>query len=118
MAKILVVEDSLYQRKSIIKNITNWGHEVEAAGNGVEGLKALESFTPDLIITDLLMPEMDGFGFMEKLNDSGNVIPIIVLSADIQASVMEQCKLLGAKDFLSKPLDKAKLKLCIGTVLA
>lgn len=117
MAKILVVEDSLYQRKSIIKNITSWGHEVEAAGNGIEGLEALKNFIPDLIITDLLMPEMDGFGFMEKLNDNGNIIPIVVLSADIQSSVIEQCKLLGAKDFLSKPLDKAKLKLCIGTLL-
>ena len=115
--KILVVEDSLYQRKNIVKNLSEWGHHVEQAGNGVEALKVLESYTPDVILSDLLMPEMDGFGLLEKLREKGSKIPVVVLSADIQSSVRDQCSGLGAKDFLSKPVDKVKLKQCLVSIL-
>lgn len=117
MSKILVVEDSLYQRKGIVRSLTEWGHEVVAAGNGQEALKELEGFTPDVIVTDLLMPEMDGFGLLKALKDKDVTIPTIVLSADIQSSVKEQCTELGAKDFLSKPVDKAELKQSLGKLL-
>ncbi|MDH5581068.1 MAG: response regulator [Bdellovibrionales bacterium] len=110
MAKILVVEDSLYQRKGIVRSLTEWGHEVLQAENGSAALKVLENETPDIVLTDLLMPEMDGLGLLNAMNDKGINIPTIVLSADIQTSVKVECSSLGAKEFLSKPLDKAQLQ--------
>lgn len=117
MAKILVVEDSLYQRKNIVKNLESWGHETEQAGHGGEALKALETYKPDLIMSDLLMPEMDGITLLKNLKEKGNTIPVIVLSADIQQSVKDECIGYGAKDFLSKPIDKAQLKQSLTNIL-
>ena len=117
MAKILVVEDSLYQRKGIVRSLTEWGHDILQAENGVKALEILEGDSVDLILTDLLMPEMDGIALLTALREKGILIPTIVLSADIQISVKQQCSELGAKDFLTKPLDKALLKQSLGAIL-
>lgn len=118
MAKVLVVEDSLYQRKGIVRSLTEWGHEVLQADNGNAALKILEDETPDIILTDLLMPELDGFGLLKAMNEKGINIPTIVLSADIQTSVKVECSSLGAKDFLSKPLDKARLQQAMANIIS
>ena len=80
MALILVVEDSSFQRKIIIKILEKAGNKTLFAENGIKGMEVLETHQPDCIFCDLLMPEMDGFGFIEALNEKKISIPLISIS--------------------------------------
>ncbi|MZH03321.1 MAG: response regulator, partial [Nitrospinae bacterium] len=71
MALIQIIEDSSFQRKFISKILEGAGHQVIQAENGKVGLEKLESNDPQVIFCDLLMPELDGFGFLEALRKKG-----------------------------------------------
>jgi len=109
MLKILVVDDSLFQRKSICQILTDAGHEVVEATDGLEGLEKALSIRPDCIFTDLLMPRMDGIEFISELKAKGPAPPLFVLTADIQESKRRLCMDLGVDGFLSKPPKKWEL---------
>lgn len=88
------------------------------AADGREGLRMAQQELPDCILTDLLMPEMDGISLLAALRDLGSKLPVIVLSADIQESKHRQCEELGAAGFLSKPPKSTILLGMIEKVLA
>jgi CheY-like chemotaxis protein len=117
MAKILVTDDSKFQRNTIGKHLIALGHSVTYAGDGLECLKCLETERPDCIITDLLMPNMTGDELLKNLLDAGNTIPIIVISANIQAPMRSLCLELGAKAFLSKPFNTDELSAALGRLI-
>lgn len=103
-AKILTVDDSNLSRKRFIAQpLRQAGYEVVEAVNGEEGLKAVEEHQPDVIVSDLLMPIMDGFEFVEALSKRGVTTPIIVVSADIQESSREKIDQFKTFGFLNKP---------------
>lgn len=106
---ILIVEDSKIQRTKIRSVLTGAAYEVTEAMNGTEALKVLEDSAPDLIMTDLLMPEMDGIQFLEELKKREIGIPVVVLSADIQDSTKERCYELGARAFVNKPIVQTEI---------
>lgn len=110
MALALVIEDSNFQRKIIIKFLTAEGFEIVEAPNGKIGLEKVAEHKPDIIFSDLVMPELDGFGVLRALKEQGSTIPIIVLTSDIQAPVREQCLELGARVFLNKPFNQNQMK--------
>lgn len=110
MATIMVVDDSKFQRNTIISEIKKLSHEAISAENGKAALELLETAKPDAIITDLHMPTMDGFEMLGHLQAAGNTIPVVVLSADVQSSTFERAQQLGAKAFMEKPLNAEKLK--------
>ncbi|MEM9484800.1 MAG: response regulator [Cyanobacteria bacterium P01_F01_bin.116] len=104
MALILITDDAAFTRRMIRKALqTDGDHVILEASNGVECIDLLESHTPDCILLDLLMPEMDGYGVLQTIKDRQLDIPVIVLSADIQDSAREQCMALGAFAMLKKP---------------
>ena len=103
MALILVTDDAAFSRRMIRKAVEQGGHEVIEAGNGRECLDMLATHSPDCIMSDLLMPEMDGFELLKALKNQRSKIPVIVLSADIQDSARQQCQELGALMMLQKP---------------
>ncbi|MEO0854760.1 MAG: response regulator [Cyanobacteria bacterium J06648_11] len=104
MALILVTDDAAFTRRMIRKALVeNDEHVVIEASNGVECLEMLDSHSPDCILLDLLMPELDGYGVLEAVRDRGLKTPVIVLSADIQDSARKQCMELGAYAMLKKP---------------
>jgi two-component system chemotaxis response regulator CheY len=109
MSRILVIEDSAYQRTKIAKVLESVGHLVIQAVDGREGLLTAVSSDPDLILLDLLMPEMDGVQVLQELYDKKTVLPIIVLTADIQETTRQHCLDLGASGFLTKPLKPDEL---------
>ncbi len=117
MAKVLVVDDSKFQRKKIVKILQSLGLEVVQASDGAEGLEMVQIEAPDFICLDLLMPEMDGVETLEKLRDLGVSTPVIVLTADVQDLVREQCQELGARAFLNKPPDAEELQTVIREIL-
>ncbi|KMP11303.1 histidine kinase [Candidatus Nitromaritima sp. SCGC AAA799-C22] len=109
MALIITIEDSKFQRRRIVEALESGGYEVLEAANGKTGLEALATRTPDCIVLDLIMPEMDGLEFLKTLREQGLDIPVIVYSSDIQKPVREECLELGAKCFLNKPVNKEEL---------
>jgi CheY-like chemotaxis protein len=109
MGKILVVDDSAFARLNICRVLKSAGHEILEAANGREGLDMVMRLEPDCILSDLLMPEMDGIGFLAALRERRIALPVIVLTADIQETKKRQCLDLGAVGFLHKPPQKEEL---------
>lgn len=111
MPKILLIDDSSFQRRLIKRLVESLGHETVMAGNGAEGLALAtgeQSF--DAAIVDLLMPEMDGFTFLERVREAGCAFPRIVVTADVQEQSAARCRELGAAAVLSKPLQEQTLR--------
>jgi DNA-binding NtrC family response regulator len=79
--KVLIVEDDASQRSGYANLVTAWGMVAETASDGNEALAKLNDFAADVIVTDLNMPGLDGFGLLEKLRESGEMPPTIVLTA-------------------------------------
>lgn len=117
MAKVLIVDDSLFARIRVRDMLHEGGHETIEAENGRQGLEQVVAGRPELVLTDLLMPELDGVEFLSALRDSGNTVPVVVLSADIQESKRQQCLSYGAAGFLSKPPQKASLLKMVAEVV-
>ena len=118
MRKILVVDDSLFARMNICDMLKEAGYETLQAQNGREGLEKVLSEKPDCVLSDLLMPEMDGISFLTSLRAMEITTPVIVLSADIQDTKRKQCLELGTAGFISKPPQKIEILEMIGKVLA
>ncbi len=109
MAQILVVDDSWLTRRGLKNMLEGEGHGVLEASNGQEALSVVETASPEFIVLDLLMPEMDGFEVLGELKKRGSKIPAIVVTADIQDTAREKCLSLGAAGFLNKPPEKEAL---------
>ena len=118
MARILIVDDSWFARSAIGKILKADGHEVLEAANGHEAVKMAVSNSPDCIVLDLLMPEMDGFEVLKALKAKGSTIPVVVLTSDIQETTREECIRLGAVGFINKPPKNGELDSVIREVIA
>ncbi len=107
--KVLLVEDQRTVRLCMKKIIDTLGYEVEMAANGLEGLEVYERFHPDLVITDICMPEMDGVTMLEKIRQkSAEVIVITVTgmgSEDLAVNAFRR----GANNYLNKPVKREDL---------
>ena len=103
MAKILVVDDSRFSRNRAIEALRKAGHEVFEAPDGEAGLGVVAAQGPDCVLLDMLMPVLDGPGFLARLRAGGSCLPVVVVTADIQAGTREICENLGVSGFLQKP---------------
>ena len=118
-AAILVVDDEANQRNALASMIRGWGFDAETAGNGVEALAKLDSFRPSAVLTDLMMPEMDGAELLKQLRDRGDMPPAIVLTAfGSLETAINLVHDLGAFWFLEKPLEPAALRLLLERAVA
>ena len=114
--KILVVDDEDLLVKGIRFNLQNEGYEVITGSNGLEAVQAVQTQNPDLVVLDVMMPEMDGLTACTKIRAFSNV-PIILLTA----KVADMDKLMGfeqgADDYLTKPFNILELKARIRALL-
>ena len=108
---VLIVDDVPLNVLLIKKMLTQYSFQIRTASNGQLAVDAVMQQKPDLILLDLLMPVMDGFGVIETLrgNESYKDIPIIVLSALNSAEDVSRAFKLGANDFINKPVIMEKL---------
>ncbi len=107
MAKILLIDDDPTIQKVFSQFLTNMGHEVGQAENGKIGLRMMEEGRPDLVITDIMMPEMDGLEILLKIRSNHDDIPVIAISGGMRAlpvNFLHQAKLFGAKYVFEKPV--------------
>lgn len=113
--KILVIEDADALRRDIIEMLSFEGYSVSGAANGILGIKAARENRPDLIICDIMMPELDGFGVLNELqkDGAGTTVPFIFLTAKTDKTDIRHGMESGADDYLTKPFTAAEL---IGSV--
>jgi DNA-binding response OmpR family regulator len=116
---ILIVDDDPDVRLGLHVRLRANHYNVIFAGDGMASIAEARKHMPDLIILDLGLPAGDGFNVMEKLkvNDNLSLIPVIVVSARDPAANRERALKAGAKAFLQKPVDNAKLLAVIRKVL-
>lgn len=117
MAKILVVDDSMFARLNICNMLKSAGYETAEAADGREGLEKVETSKPDCIISDLLMPGLDGIGFLSAMKEKNLGLPVIILTADIQETKRRHCLELGAAGFAYKPPQKREILTLIDGIL-
>ena len=103
MALILLIDDSDFARSLTARVLQKAGHRILEASDGLQGLKLLGSHTPDCIISDLLMPAMDGQKFLLALRAVSLEIPVLVLTADVQDKTRASCLQWGASEVIYKP---------------
>lgn len=117
---ILTVDDSRTIREMLKAALIDAGMEVVQAEDGVHGLEVLETCEPDVIITDINMPRMDGFGFIEAVRSSERyrAIPILVLTTESADDKKERARRAGASGWIVKPFDPVKLVSAINRVAA
>lgn len=102
--KILIVDDEESIRELFIETLSRQGFECVTAGNGLEGLRMFDLGTPDVILLDLRMPEMDGLTMLKELRkkETGANIPVIILSTVNDEKSVAEALQYGVSDFLEK----------------
>ena len=120
MAKILVLDDELPILLMIKKMLEKEGHEVDIAQNGKEGMKLFEKNKPDLLITDIIMPEMEGLETIAELRSKFPELKIIAISGGGRISpdgYLPGAILLGANMVFQKPLDQKEFLKAVSVLL-
>jgi DNA-binding NtrC family response regulator len=117
--RVLIVDDEPAQRSGLAAMVSAWGMTPETASEGNEALDILSRETVDVILTDLNMPGLDGFGFLERLREMGDMPPTIVLTAfgNIETAVKTVHE-LGAFWFLEKPIQPKTLEVLVSRAAA
>ena len=118
--RILVVDDNEDNRYTLVRRLKREGYaDVVTAGDGREALEQLEQQEFDLVLLDIMMPEMDGYTVLESLRASGRLasLPVIVISALDDFDSVVRCIEMGAEDYLPKPFNATLLKARIAAVL-
>jgi DNA-binding NtrC family response regulator len=108
--RVLIVEDEENERTGLAELVSAWGYKTETARDGVEGLEKVASFSPSIILTDLKMPRMSGMQLLEQLKPEADSIAIILLTAQGSIDNAVQAMRNGAYDYISKPVDFARLR--------
>jgi osomolarity two-component system sensor histidine kinase NIK1 len=112
---ILLVEDNLLNQKVVTFNLKKYSYNVTAVSNGPDAIKAVADQTFDLILMDLMLPEMDGYEItteirkMEKVKGTENPVPIIAITANTLDNDREKCFEVGMNEYLSKPFTAEQL---------
>ena len=111
MKKILIVDDDRTMRTVLTRYLENRGYQVEQVSSGAEALVAFAKNPPDLVVSDVMMPEMDGLEFCRRLRGtpSGQLMPFIFLSGKGELEDRIYGHEIGADDYLTKPVDPREL---------
>jgi two-component system, chemotaxis family, chemotaxis protein CheY len=117
---VLTVDDSRTMRDMLMLALTEAGFKVVQAVDGIDGLEALDAANADVIITDINMPRMDGFGFIEgvRANQRHRATPILVLTTESDAEKKARARAAGATGWIVKPFNPEKLVDAIRRVAA
>lgn len=104
--RVLLVEDTPFVRYAFGRLLRSHGFEVCEAGDGREALERIDDFRPELILTDLMMPVMDGFELTRRLQDQPETarLPVVAITADATAQSERRAREAGALDVIAKPI--------------
>lgn len=117
MAKILVAEDDADMNRLVCRYLTQNGHQPVSVSDGQEALDAFEREPFDMIITDVMMPRMDGFTFAERVRQADRQIPILFMTVLDEKPAQKRGFDIGADDYVVKPFDADVLMMRVGALL-
>lgn len=114
MTKILIIEDEIKLLETLSELLSLGNYDVVEAKNGLEGFEKVTQTNPDLIICDIMMPVLDGYGFIKRLKQSDHHnIPVLFLTAKTELTDQQRGIDLGAKAYILKPFSFQELNLVI-----
>jgi two-component system chemotaxis response regulator CheY len=115
---ILTVDDSASMRMLLSTSLIAQGFRIETANDGVQGLERMHEVNPDLLITDINMPNMDGFELIKAVRSIHKFrgVPVLVLSTEFSEEKKLRARVAGATGWITKPFDAAKLGMAIRRV--
>jgi excisionase family DNA binding protein len=107
---VLIVDDDEQVREYVRVNLEAEGYSVREAGNAEEGLLAVEESTPDLVLLDVMMPQVDGWEMLQQLQERhGEAVPVVMFSGKADAATADEVAERGARGFIGKPFDPGQL---------
>ncbi len=109
LKRVLIIDDEAAIRKALRIALENETYEVQEAETGGDGLKQLEAFRPDLVLLDLMLPDMSGFDVCREIRRNGSRIPLIMLSAKTEEIDIVVGLEIGADDYITKPFRTREL---------
>ncbi len=111
MPRVLLVEDAPFLRFAFGRLLRLHGYEVMEANDGREALDCIPGFRPQLVVTDLMMPVMDGVELIRRLRDDPDTadLPVVAITADATSQTEQRARAAGAVDFIAKPIDLPSL---------
>lgn len=118
MAKILAVDDSEPMRQMIAQTLISGEHDVVLAADGEEGVKKFAEGGFDLVITDINMPVLDGFGLVREIRQSDNSVPILALTTESEDEKRRSGAAAGVDGWIVKPFKPAQFLAIIKQVLS
>ncbi len=117
MARVLIIDDIAEARATIREMLERGGYEVIEASNGKEGLRMIEELAIDVVVTDILMPEMEGLETTRHLAKHKAHLPVIAITGSIESPYLEAALAFGAVDALHKPFKQSQLLAAVGKAL-
>ena len=117
MLKILIVEDDRELRQLLAHVLSKNGYRADGVSNGREALDAMEKDYYDLIISDIMMPVMDGYELVRTLREAGNTTPVLMITAKDAFDDMKMGFLSGTDDYMVKPVNVNEMVLRVGALL-
>ena len=115
--RILIVEDDAAARVGLEQLVQGWGFVAESAGDGAEALEKVTTFRPAIVITDLVMPRMDGLELLRALQQQGADVTTLLLTAQGTVETAVDAMKEGAYDYLTKPVDIQRLKILLDKIV-
>ena len=117
MTTIMVVDDAMFMRKKCAQMLTENGYTVLEAATGREAVEKYKEHKPDGVLLDITMPDMDGLQALREILDLDNNAKIAMCSAMGQQSTVIEALKFGARDFVVKPFDAARIMAAIGKMI-
>jgi DNA-binding NtrC family response regulator len=115
--RVLIVEDEPAARVGLEQLVRSWGFLAESASDGEEALAKVTSFRPAIVITDLVMPRLDGLGLLRALQTQGADVTTLLLTAQGTVDTAVEAMKEGAYDYLTKPVDLQRLKILLDKIV-
>src|SRR3989475_11732269 len=115
--RVLIVEDDAAARVGLDQPIKSWGYIAESACDGEEALEKVTSFRPAIVITDMVMPRMDGLALLRALPQQGADVTTLLLTAQGTVETAVEAMKEGAYDYLTKPVDIQRLKILLDKIV-
>ncbi|MGE4053360.1 MAG: sigma-54-dependent transcriptional regulator [Vicinamibacterales bacterium] len=115
--RVLIVEDDQAARVGLEQLVTSWGFTAESATDGVDALAKVTSFRPAIVISDLVMPRLDGIGLLRALREQGADVTTLLLTAQGTVETAVEAMKEGAYDYCTKPVDIQRLKVLLDKIV-
>jgi DNA-binding NtrC family response regulator len=115
--RILVVEDDAAARVGLQQLIRGWAFDVETAADGQQALEKIATFRPGIVLTDLVMPKMGGLDLLRRIQEQGDPITTVILTAQGSVETAVEAIKQGAYDYLTKPVDLQRLQILLSKII-